>query len=337
MKKVYFIYETTSAPYGGVNSFNLALRKAFEKHPEEGFLLVTKPAEADILFLSAASRGPDKKNRDRTLLPWQLENMQHNRFLYDPRGFWHSSSGKPVVHRLDGLTSRYGRKSGGGAYDQLQIRLNQNTSQTIFQSQYCKTVFRSESMQSDDHVIPNGVDGDLFPWKKHSFSSDRPLRLIAVSWSSNPKKGHAACAAISELPGLEMFFSGRWPDSIPRKNVRLIEPRSVREMAAVYHQADAFVHLAELDNAANVIVEALATGMPVLYLDSGGNAEMARGAPFSIGISDTQPRSLEEGIRALKNQYNQLVEAIQKERHLFLIDQTCREYAAVFRRALDRR
>jgi len=330
MKKVYFVYETTTEPYGGINSFNLALQRAMVADMDQGFAPSIKPWESDLIFLSAASRGPTPSGRDRKIYPWQLQNLQSGLGLYDPRGFFSPHNTRPMVHRLDGLTARYGRQD-GKPYDHLQIALNRLARRTIFQSQFCLDSFRgSTGAGPGDHIIPNGVDGQLFPFKKRSAPGIR-IHLMAASWSSNPHKGHAACALLSTLPGVTMTFFGRWPATLHRELVDIKPPLPQAEMARAYSFADAYVHMAQNDPAPNVVTEALATGLPVLYYHSGGTGEIVKGERYGIGVANTQKETLAGGLERLRQRWQECAKAIEAERQTFLIANTYRHYAEVFR------
>jgi len=331
MKKVFFVYEPTTDPYGGVNSFNRALRKAMRRMPELGFEPAQAISQANLVFLSAASRGPGYSGRDRHIASWQLRNLVNGRFLFDPRGaFSHSGTNTlPLVHRLDGLTARYGRPE-GETYDDLQKELNRLAARTVFQSQFCLDSFRNGAAGPQDTIILNGVDGDLFPTRpRHSSSS--VLKLISASWSDNPAKGHNASALLSELPGVHMTFMGRWPETLDKKNVHIIPPQRQEVMSSYYHQADGFVHMASNDPSPNVVTEALATGLPVLYLDSGGTREIIRGTQFGVPIQKIALSDLQAGVNILTSRLNDLQEVVMAHRQNFLIEHSYHQYAAAFR------
>jgi glycosyltransferase involved in cell wall biosynthesis len=334
MKKIYFVYETTQTPYGGINSFNRALKQALAENPSEGFCSTDTAADADLIFLSAASRGPTAQGRDRSIKPWQLRNLKARRWIYDARGFFNDGQFQiPVVHRLDGLTLRYGRQD-GQAYDDLQIALNGFSARTIFQSRFCLESFRGLSAPlASDTVIPNGANGKIFTLTSRAPLGTK-LRLIAASWSSNLNKGHAAYAALSMLPDVEMTFIGRWAPSVPAANVRIIAPCAQNDMARLYAQADAFVHMAAHDPAPNVVTEALATGLPILYFKSGGTGEIAVHERYGIGIDNLSQESLKFGIGRLRASWLELTGQIAANRRQFLADFAYERYAQVFRNML---
>ena len=331
--KAFFVYRVTDNPFGGVNSFNRALRKTFTLHPEWGIEVVDDIYRAEIVFLSAASRGPNYKGHDQFVRPWNLRNLLQQRHWLHPLGLvnFMSAGSLPLVHRLDGLTARYGRRD-GQPYDELQQRLNRKASATIFQSDFCRQSFRDGLTRQTDHVIANGVDGSLFPWAERHAPTG-PLRLAAMSWSSNPAKGHAICAELSRLPHVEMTFVGRWPEQLDKANVKLIPALPQHELAGFLHQAHAFIHAAENDPAPNVVTEALATGLPVLYRSSGGTPEIVQSDRYGIAFSEFHSHALWQTLETLRGQYESFISTIAASRRTFLMETTGRLYAQVFKEA----
>jgi glycosyltransferase involved in cell wall biosynthesis len=328
MKNVYFVYEPTAQPYGGVNSFNRALMNEMSARPDAGFERVLDWRQADLIFLSAASRGPDAAGRDRTLRPWQLNNLLSQRAFYHPFGFLRRGQNiLPMIHRLDGLTMRYGRIDGAG-YDDLQIELNRCAKRTVFQSRFCLESFRGSSALATDTVISNGADGTLFQGSQKLPLNDT-LKFIACNWSSNPSKGHAGYAALSELPFVDVTYIGQWPKSIPLKNVKHLQAMAHQELVRYYQGADAFVHLASYDPAPNVVMEALATGLPVLYLDSGGTAEIV-GNLYGVGIPNLERDSLQKGTDLLRSHIKDLQQSVAEDRDQFLMSTAYKHYVGVF-------
>jgi glycosyltransferase involved in cell wall biosynthesis len=101
------------------------------------------------------------------------------------------------------------------------------------------------------------------------------------------------------------------------------------ELAEVLRTSDAMIHAAQNEPCSNALLEALASGLPVLFRRSGGNAELAEG--YGIGISEDIGRDIDE----LRGEYGQLRERILEDRSKFLISHAAERYAEAFRRAVE--
>ena len=60
-------------------------------------------------------------------------------------------------------------------------------------------------------------------------------------------------------------------------------PYSQDEAPAIYHQADAYMMLKHQDPCPNTVIEAMSCGLPVLYSDTGGVAELV-GESAGVGL-----------------------------------------------------
>ena len=181
-----------------------------------------------------------------------------------------------VVHRIDGAAQDYGRDP---AADRAQERVNRVADITIFQSRYCRYSTREKFrvIGQDGPVIHNPVDVDLFrpdgpraelpPW-------DGP-RIAAITWSTNPRKGVASMYRVARLfPEAQFVFCGRYDDAPDLPNVVRLGVLDASALATTIRSCHVFATFAENEACPNVILEALATGLPVLYRDSGAAAEL---------------------------------------------------------------
>ena len=237
--------------------------------------------------------------------------------------------GPVLIHRVDGVAELVrGRKTRA---DEVQPKVNRLTDHTIFQTEYCKTSFGEHCGVVPDswRVIKNAADPQIFFPGRESSSREECLRLVAVSWSSNPRKGFATLAEVSRLPGVELTFVGNWCPDVDPANVKLAGVLPSEELAEVMRSSHAMIHAAWNEPCANVIVEALACGLPVVYRDSGGNRELANeyGVPLTENLSDV----LDE----LRQHYADLREKVLLDMDTFLIKRAAEEYLSMFRYAVD--
>lgn len=186
--------------------------------------------------------------------------------------------GVAIIHRIDGSAQDYGRTDGA---DALQCRANLAADLTIFQSSYSRisTTEKYRLISRDGPVIYNPVDIRRFapdgPIEKPAFPNQAALTIACVSFSSNPRKGTGRIAELAAaVPDANFVLCGNFPDLPPRSNIFRLGYVPRERLPLVLRGCDLYVHLAENDPCPNVVLEALASGLPVIYRNSGGTPEL---------------------------------------------------------------
>ena len=162
-------------------------------------------------------------------------------------------------------------------------------------------------------VIHNGVDVvDARTLSRRTQESSR-FRLVCVS-RLIPRKGISdllqALAGITELD-YELTVAGAGPSESALKRLaaelgisermRFVGYKSAAELTHYYVYADAFVLPTRSDAFANVILEAMAAGLPVIATDVGGVAEAVIDGETGILVEPRQQDQLAAAIRILAN------------------------------------
>ncbi len=238
--------------------------------------------------------------------------------------------GPVLVHRLDGVAEvARGRRT---AADDIQPAVNRLTDYTIFQSDYCRTIFADHCgiYPSNSQVVLNGTDPNLFYPDLGQDWVGGPFRMVAASWSPNPRKGFAEIAQFSRLPGVELTFAGNWCPDVDQADVRYAGLLDSRELGELMRNSHVLLQPARNEACSNVIVEAMASGLPVIYRHSGGNRELA--GEYGVAMSD----DTESTIDALRRSYSVLRQKVLKDRHRFLIHRAAEEYLSLFNCAVAR-
>lgn len=205
-----------------------------------------------------------------------------------------------VVQRVDGAGKDYGRTDGA---DMIQQAVNTLADATIFQSDYSRhsTMRKYKIIGLDgetiynpvdtEHYTPNGTRLDLPPTGK--------LRVVSAIWSPNRRKGGWRVPLLAQAnPDLEFIFIGRAPFKSAPPNVRCLGLMDHYQLAAALRSGDLFLNLSENDPCPNIVLEAMASGLPILYVPSGGTPELV-GAEGGLPIeNDAAFRPQLERIRA---------------------------------------
>ena len=129
-------------------------------------------------------------------------------------------------------------------------------------------------------LIPNGVDLGLFspgPAERARFGLPESGPIVLMVSALIPSKNVAeGISAMARVPDATLVVAGDGPlrnelaklaeEFIPGRYRQLTVPAA--EMPLLYRSADAFMHLSTDESFGNVFVEALATGLPVVAIDT---------------------------------------------------------------------
>lgn len=265
-------HDFAPAPAGGANQ---TLRAVLAEATRRGLTVeygATSPSTKAVLFNSF--------NFDARRLEWFAARMP---------------SGCRMVHRVGAVTSLYrGFDDGTDAH---VAEINRRFAQaTLAISQATIDMYRSIGVDLvAPRVIYNGIDPEIFhPRERVRFDRGRKTRIVAVSWSDNPRKGGPVLRWLEralDLDRYELTFVGNTCETFER--VRHVPPLPSHELAALLREQDVFFTATQHDAYSNALVEALSCGLPALYLDSGGSREAVKEAGFGFTEQEEIPALLE--------------------------------------------
>lgn len=277
--------EFHKSPYGGGNQFLLALEKELRRRGND------------------VSR--NKIGRNTKVVLFNSFNFDFNRLIRF-RNKFHPK----MVHRVDGPISAY--RGEDIQIDKEIWRMNHElANKTIFQSEYSKTkhlelglVFKNAS------VIPNASDPEIFNRDGRVSPPDntRKVRLIATSWSNNPKKGGPLLSWLDERldhSKYELTFVGRTQASF--QGVKIVPAVPSQELAKILKKNDIYIAPSQDDPCSNALIEALSSGLPAVYLNSGGHSELVKEA----GAGFTTKAELLDAIDKVANDYKSYQDKIK--------------------------
>ena len=169
-------------------------------------------------------------------------------------------------------------------YDRLLARLSFERADVVAPvSEELAGHLRALAPSARIEVVPNVVDTDAFapPPNRHD---EAPPRLLTVAALAE-KKGHRfLLEALTEIPNvrLDVVGDGELRDLLERQAVALglgdrvhfLGERSKEEVADLMRQADLFVLPSLAENLPVVLIEAQASGLPVVATDVGGVSEL---------------------------------------------------------------
>ncbi len=200
-------------------------------------------------------------------------------------------------------------------------------------------------------VLRNGVDTALFhpPADRAAIRAalglTRPT-LISVGHLIE-RKGHGrTIEAMANLPEFDLILVGEGPEQARleativrrglRGRVRLLGTRPHAALPSLYGAADASVLSSSREGWANVLLESMACGTPVVASDIWGNPEVVRTAAAGVITRENTPDGIVEGVRRLFAAGISR-EATRAYAEPFSWDETTAGQLRVFREAMARR
>ncbi|MEI7712427.1 MAG: glycosyltransferase family 4 protein [Rhodospirillales bacterium] len=163
-------------------------------------------------------------------------------------------------------------------------------------------------------VLRNGVDTALFspPADREALRRSLGLTrrtLISVGLLIDRKGHHRTIEAMAQLPEYELIIAGEGPErdrlaaQIARlgltDRVRLLGARPHAELPALYGAADASVLASSREGWANVLLESMACGTPVVASNIPGNPEVVRTRDAGLIVAENTPEGIAVGVRSL--------------------------------------
>jgi glycosyltransferase involved in cell wall biosynthesis len=208
-------------------------------------------------------------------------------------------------------------------------------------------------------VIPNGVNCDKFrpvpidqARRRLGLPTDRPV-IISVGYRIERKGFHILIDAIpkirEQLPNVLVVIVGgqaRWADDyLPvieeririqglENHVLIAGNRPQEELAIWYSAADLFALLTSREGSPNVLMEALACGVPAVATPIGGIPDVLRDSRLGVLLPERTAEAAAKGLaNAMRQQWNR--EDIRHAMELRGWEQTAAQVDQVFEKTLS--
>lgn len=177
-----------------------------------------------------------------------------------------------------------------------------NAKHVVANSKGLKELALRSHPKMDVGVIVNGVAIDEFnPETKKDFMSNGIMKIVSVG-RLIPRKGFdVVISALEGLKNVELTIVGEGPEK--NNLVTLAKSKHVSvhfagvvshdDMVHYYHQSDVFVLASANEGMSNAMLEAVASGLPVLTTKTGGVAEISsKGNGFAFFNDDIELRDI---------------------------------------------
>jgi glycosyltransferase involved in cell wall biosynthesis len=130
---------------------------------------------------------------------------------------------------------------------------------------------------SKTEVIPYGVDLRMFPFRPQRRRTETFTFITIGQWSLQ-KGSDILAAAVRRIPGARLVHVGSIADvEFPQEDAQFVHFGSVQqhELRRFYTDSDTFVLASRQDGLSVVLVQALASGLPVICTDRTGGSDLA--------------------------------------------------------------
>ncbi|MCR4378608.1 MAG: glycosyltransferase family 4 protein [Rhodospirillales bacterium] len=250
-----------------------------------------------------------KVKRLRTLFPEQLWGfnvvyvLSNTPYLPDMAIALLKARGIPIVHNQNGVFYPGWYAGDWEAQNQRMARTFHKADYVFFQSEFCKHSAERYlgAREGAGEILYNAVDTEFYrPSETQAPRAGRAYRFLLTGKIDN----HLFYRIASSLQGLAeavrlgldavLVIAGRVaPDAQARTKaladelgiadrVRLTGPYTQEQAPTIYQGADAYVMTKHNDPCPNTVLEALSTGLPVLYSDTGGVGELVGDAGIGL-------------------------------------------------------
>jgi glycosyltransferase involved in cell wall biosynthesis len=297
-------HEFHKPPYGGGNQFMMALKGALKRI---GVHVVSNSTSSlvDIHICNSA---------------WfDVARLEKIARRAKPR----------IIHRVDGPIALY-RGSTWEEDNQIYTLNREWASATVYQSAWCfQKMLHLNFKPIRPVIIHNAVDSAYFNrLNRLPYHPGDKLRLISTAWSDNPKKGGPFYKEFEEKLDWERFeytFVGRTKETFERATH--YPAQASAELGQMLRQHHVYLMASQSEACSNALIEALACGLPVLYLDDGGNGELTGfgGLPFS----DMQ--SALKSLEVIADNYSRFQQAI----YVSTIESIAERYLDLAQKVMD--
>lgn len=191
-----------------------------------------------------------------------------------------------LVQRIDGAAQNYGRNAEA---DKQQAKVNTIVDLTIFQSNYARYSTRElfPIIGQDGPIIYNPVDLTTFKPEGEAVPLMGQHRIVCVTWSTNPMKGMADIYSVAaQHPEIDFYLCGSFEDAPKQKNLHLTGLLGREELAKTLRSCHALLTFSKNEACPNHVIEALASGLPILYGDSGAMKEVIGDAGLPVTLEN---------------------------------------------------
>ena len=237
-----------------------------------------------------------------------------------------------IVHRLDGLFYDHGYDA-GGPRDTNQREVCKLADLIIHQSEYGKQTMQDRGIvdrKTASVVIYNGVNTSFFK----AVQRDRlPNKFVLLS-SNNSRLKIKRVDRLNDFvhKGIQVIHVGKKHASVSlQRDILTYNAVSMEKLNNFLSSSQAFIHTGDKDTCPNIVLQALATGLPIIYWKTSGSVQELAG---KAGLAVEDFNSIDGLLQELKSNYPIYHSAAIERGKLFDIKIIGEQYLEAFRKVL---
>jgi len=201
------------------------------------------------------------------------------------------------------------------------INSNKYIDITIFVSDWLKTLFLDTGLHSENcFVIKGGPSSKIFNTNlKTRWNHSEKIKIVSHHWSGNWMKGFDTYKKIDQLISkkkwndkLEFTYIGNLPDNFTFKNAKYIKPMKETDVSLELKKHHIYVTGSINEPSGNHHMEAAMSGLPILYINSGGIPEYCN----TFGV-EFELENLEDRLENLIQNYDKYYENLKNYPYSF--------------------
>jgi glycosyltransferase involved in cell wall biosynthesis len=254
-------------------------------------------------------------------------------FCFDPRpnsaGLWyqdflnHKAKYKSIIMQRVGDVGTHSKPE----LTNLVKQCIQYSDYLIFPSQWAKNYISCD--KSNAIVVDNKPQGLFYNFRSQNKTIDR-VKIVTHHWSNNPKKGFDIYEKLGKLINeksidVDFTYIGRWNDNYSNEGIKIIAPKDSNSLSRILPQHNVYLTASLEEAGANHVLEAMASGLPILYRTGGGSIDEYCN---QYGISYNEDfKTLLSGIDLIRQNYNSFKDNVLNYKNT--IDDSTDEYVRI--------
>ena len=302
---------------GGAGNANYFLLKEFSKNETLNIDLVTSSvsnyriekfsSNITIHFLDIGKRGDLLYQSNKNLIKYFFKAWFYCKKLKKNNNFdlIHAFFGIPCGYIAYKLKQAYiislrgsdvpGHNIAFNKMHKLLFYINRktwrNANYIIANSEDLKNTALLTNFTNKVDVISNGVDCTFFKPNEIK-KNNEVLNLLFTGRLNKVKKVDLIIRAISELDDVILNIVGDGPELIAlqdlvvslgiQKKINFLYRKNHTQLKEIYNQNDVFILISSGEGGSNVVLEALASGLPVIISNTGGADKLVSGNGFIL-------------------------------------------------------
>jgi hypothetical protein len=286
-------------PWGGGNQFIKNLSNYLSK---QSFKITYSLEDNDIDIILIID--PRKKN------------YQDNISIEEAREYKKKRKNTKIILRVNECDERKNTNH----INEIFIKSASDSDMIIFVSDWLKSLYINHGMKNENiDVIRSSADRNIFFPNNEKIYKKDILQIVTHHWSSNKNKGFDLYKSLDKylgIPEIKRNFTFHYIGNKPKlfffRNSQYTKPTYGKNLGDLLRNSDIYLTASINEPAGMHFIEGISSGLPVLYVKSGGTTEYCS----EIGI-DFNENNLIEKLFEMKNNFKELKKKCLENQHSF--------------------